>query len=156
MSVELLAALEAHDRAIRSGRPRDFTFRHQLRHDFESLIWVIVYAMMVRRKTILEATDPKVCAEYKDELNRLWGVHSHTNLGNCHGVMIFIGTNRFRTIVEDLLFPDPLEAEFFRAAMVLVRSQCDGEQITYEKLRDLFHAHVQKAEQANLPTLASA
>jgi len=106
---------------------------------------------------MLEATDPSVYTEYKEELNRLWGVHSHSKLADCHMLMIIIGIRRSRTIVEDLLFPDPLEAEFFRAAMRLVNSQGDGEKpITYEKLLDLFHTHVQKAEQASLPTLTSA
>ena len=156
MSVDLLAALGAHRRAIRSGRPGDFTFQHQLCHDFESLIWVIVYAMMVRRKTVLEATDPSVYEDYKEELDSLWGVHSHSNLAKCHSLMIYTGLRRSLTIVEELLFPDPLEAQFFRAAMRLVHSQGDDEPITYEKLQGLFQIYIQKAEQASIPTLASA
>src|SRR6266404_8653084 len=104
MSVDLLAALETHSSAS-MGEPRDFTFRHKLCHDFESLIWVIVYAMMVRRKTILVATDPSVYARYKQHLDSFWGVHSYTNLANCHEVMVSNGTRRSRGIVEELLFP---------------------------------------------------
>jgi len=156
MSLDLLAALEDHADASTPGRPGDFTFQHQLCHDFESLIWVIVYAMMVRRKAILEATDPSVYEKYKKQLDSFWGVHSHSNLMNCHEALVSAGTRRSRTIVERLLFPDPLEAQFFRAAMRLVRSQGDEEPITYEKLQALFQTHIQKAVQASQLTLASA
>ena len=157
MSVDLLAALEEHSDASMLGSPVDFTFQHKLCHDFESLIWVIVYAMMVRRKTVLMATDSRVYTKYKEHLDRFWGVHSHSNLADCRLVMLGIGAHRSRTVVERLLFTDPLEAEFFRAAMRLVSSQSERlEPITYEKLQGLFSIYIQKAEQASPPTLAPA
>ena len=153
MSLDLLSALESYSNASMTGRPRDFAFQHQLCHDFESLIWVIVYAMMVRRRTILVATNPSVYTQYKEHLDGFWGVHSYTNLVNCHEAIISAGARRSRTIVEELLFPHPLEAEFFRAAMRLLRSQGDDENpVTYEKLQGLFRTYIQKAEQASSPT----
>lgn len=157
MAVDLLSALESHGIAKMCGVPRDFTFKHKLCHDLESLIWVIVYAMMIRRKSILAATDSIVHAPYKEQLDDFWGVHSHSKIANNHEALVGVGTRPSRTIVEDLLFSDPLEAEFFRAAMRILRSQDDGEApITYEKIQDLFRTHIQKAKQANLPPLVSA
>jgi hypothetical protein len=149
MSVDLLCALEGHTDAKMCGIQRDLTFQHKLCHDFESLIWVIVYAMMVRRKNVLAATDLVVHAAYKEQLDGFWGVHSTTKLVNGHAALISAGIRRSRVIVEDLLFSDPIEAEFFRAAMRLLRSQSDDEEsITYEKVQGLFQTYIQKSEQA--------
>ena len=157
MAVDLLSALESHGIAKMCGVPRDFTFKHELCHDLESLIWVIIYAMMIRRKNILAATGSIVHAAFKEQLNDLWGVHSHSKIANSHETLISIGARPSRTIVEDLLFFDPLEAEFFRAAMRIIRSQDDDEApITYEKIQNLFRTYVQKAKQANILPLVSA
>jgi hypothetical protein len=157
MADNLLSALESRGIAKMCGRLEGFTFQHKLCHDFESLIWVIVYAMMIRRKRVLATTDPTVHAVYKKQIDRYWGVHSYSKLMDCHGALINAGSVRSRTIVEDLLFSDPFEAEFFRSAMRLVRSQAhDEEPITYEKMQTLFRTHIQKAEQATVSTLASA
>src|SRR6266404_7300261 len=101
MSVDLLAALETHSSAS-MGEPRDFTFQHKLCHDFESLIWVIVYAMMVRRKITL-AAHPSVYAQYKEHVDTFWGVHSYFNLVNCHESLASAGNRRSRGIVERLV-----------------------------------------------------
>ena len=157
MSVDLLYALENYRNAKISRTTRDFTFQLNLCHAFESLIWVIVYAMMVRRSNILAATDSKVYAAYKAELDYYWGVYSYSKLANRRDNLALAGTRRSRGVVEDLWFPDPLDAEFFRAAMRLVRSQCDGEEpITYKMMQGLFRTYIQKAEQGTFSTLATA
>ena len=157
MSIGLLYALETHGNAKICDTTRGFTFQHNLCHDFESLIWVIVYAMMVRRRNMLAATNSKVYAAYKAELDHYWGVHSYTKLANLHDNLALAGSRRSRNVVEDLWFPDPLDAEFFRAAMRLVRSQCDGEEpITYKMMQGLFRTYIQKAEQETLSTLVTA
>jgi len=157
MAVGLLCALQSHRNAKKRGRSKDFTFQHKLCHDFESLIWVIVYAMMIRRKNILMATDSRVHAAYKEELDVYWGVHSYTKLLSCHDSLIGIGTRPSHAAVEALLFSDPLEAEFFRAAMrVLVSQSMEIGPITYERIQGLFRTYIQKAEQATIPTLVSA
>jgi len=157
MAVDLLNALEIYGRAKKYSRPKDFTFQHSLCHDFESLLWVITYAMMVRRRNTLAATDSRVTVDYKEVLDGYWGAHSYFKLMNCHDGMISAGTRRTRGMVEEVLFSDPLEVEFFRSAMRLVRDQGDGEEpITYEKMQALFQTHVQKAAQATVSTLAPA
>jgi hypothetical protein len=157
MPLDLLSALERHGAAKKRGRPTDFTFQHKLCHDFESLILVIAYAMMVRNKNMLAATDPSAHRDYKEVLDDFWGVHSYTKLVNCHEALVSAGTRRSRTIAEDTLFSDPLEAEFFRAAMRLLRSQGDDEEpITYEKIQGLFRTYSARAEQATVSTLSSA
>lgn len=154
MADHLLTALEIQGKANKLGRRRDFTFQHKLCHDFESLIWVVVYAMMVRRKNILAASDPQAYEDFKGDLDRIWGVHSYEKLADGREVFIGTGTNLSRPVVEETWFPDPFEAEFFRAAMRLLRSQVhDGEPITYEKMQDIFQTYVRKAEQANVPIL---
>ncbi len=67
-----------------------------------------------------------------------------------------VGALRSRNIVEDLLFPDPLEAEFFRAAIRLLHAQVFVEEsITYEKVQRLFRTYIQQAEGATVSNLAS-
>ena len=153
--MDLLVALERQGHVKRREGLKVFPFQHELCHDFESLIWVIVYAMMIRRKNTLVLTDSSAHAEFKEHLDSYWGVHSYSRLVDCHGALINTGSIRSRVIVDDLLFSNVLEAEFFRAAMRLVRSQAhDGEPITYEKMQGLFRTYIQKAEQeqANVPT----
>jgi len=148
MSVGLLAALESHGNA---DGPRTFNFQHKLSHDFESLIWVIIYAMTIRRKNTLATTNPSKYAKYKEYLDSIWGVHSYGRLLLGHDSLVGTGCSRLRTIVEELWFPDPLEAEFFRAAMRLVRSQAqDGEPITYEKMQSLFRTYIRNEKQASV------
>ena len=156
MSLELLSALERHGTAKKRGRPTDFAFQHKLCHDFESLILVIVYAMLIRNKNRLLSTDSNAHTDYKVLLDDYWGAHSYTKLANYRGGLIAAGTSRSRTIAEDTLFSDPLEAEFFRVAMRLLRSQDDDtELITYEKLQGIFHTYIQKGSQATVSTLVT-
>ena len=157
MPMGLLSALQEHGNDKICGVLEDFTFQHELCYDFESLILVIVYAMMVRRKSILAATDSNVHAAYKAQLDDFWGAHSHSRLFSCRGALIAAASMRKHGIVEKLLFPDVLDAKFFRAAMRLVRDQAfDEEPITYKKMQDLFRTYIQMAEQANCSTLAPA
>jgi hypothetical protein len=157
MSTGLLVALERQRHIERRGGPNDFPFQHKLCHDFESLIWVIIYAMMIRRKNMLVLTDSNAHANLKEHLDSYWGAHSYSKLLDCHGALIHTGSIPSRITVDDLMFSDVLEAEFFRAAIRLVRSQAhDSEPITYEKMQGLFRTYIEKAEQADLSTLAAA
>ena len=156
MSVGLLTALENLGIAKMCGTPKDFTFQHEVFHDFESLIWVVIYAMMVRRKNTLAATDLTIHAGYKEQLDGFWGVHSYSKLANCHIALMGVGALRSRTIVENLLFTDPLEAEFFRAAMRLVHAQvfCE-DHIAFEKIQGLFRTYIQQAKEATGSNVSS-
>ena len=131
-------------RAIKS----DFTFRHRLCHDFESLIRVVVYAMMIHHKNNLAVTDPEACEEYTEALDDCWAVHSYSNLHRSHNHMIAIGCSFDSQDIVSSWFPDPREATFFREAMRLLRNQTqDGEPITYEDLYKLFKKHIQLAKE---------
>jgi len=131
-------------RAIKS----DFTFRHRLCHDFESLIWVVVYAMMIHHKNHLAVTDPDMCELYKKALDDCWSVQAYNNLRRCHNDMIFTGCSFDTQYIVSSWFPDPHEATFFREAMRLLRNQAqDGDPITYESLCKLFEKHIQLAKE---------
>jgi len=148
MANELLSALMnpglRHRQAIKS----DFTFQHRLCHDFESLIWVIVYAMMIHHKNNLAVTGAEAYGSYKEALDSCWAVHSYRNLHRSHSYMITIGCTFTCKYVVSSWFPDPREAAFFREAMRLLRSQTqDEEPITYESLCKLFKKHIQLASE---------
>ena len=71
MADNLLAALEIQGKANMLYRRHEFTFQHKPCHDFVSLIWVIVYATMARRKNVLAASDPKAHEDFKGDLDIL-------------------------------------------------------------------------------------
>lgn len=127
----------------------NFTFQHRLCHDFESLIWVVVCAMMIRRRNTLAATDQVIYRRYKEILDDCWAVHSYSNLHRSHSYMITIGCSFDSQHIVDSWFPDTCEAAFFRDAMRLLRSQTqDGEAIVYESLCTLFEKHIQLAKES--------
>ena len=149
--MDLLCALEHQELAEGRGDP---PFQHKLCHDFESLIWVIVYAMMVRRKNALALTDSRAHKAFKEYLNSFWGAYSYSSLLNCRGALILAGCRRSRKIVDSFLFPGILEAKFFRDAMRLI--SFEDEPVTYEKIQSLFQTYIQQAEKAKFCILADA
>jgi hypothetical protein len=155
MSSSLLAALMSMGRPRNRSIKSDFTFQHRLCHDFESLIWVIVYAMMIHHRNYLATTDPEMCELYRKDMDECWAGHAHSNLYRSHSFMISIGCSIDTQSVVSSSFPDPREAAFFRDAMRLVRSQHDGEPITYEGLCTLFKKHVQLAKEPRASDVVS-
>jgi hypothetical protein len=144
--------------ALRSIGPvkSDFTFQHRLCHDFESLIWVIVYAMMIHHKNYLAETDPERCELYKHAVDECWAAHAYSNLHHTHTYMISIGCAFDSQSIVSSWFPDPREAAFFRDAMRLLRNQTqDGEPIMYEGLCTLFRKHIQLAKDLGSPEVVS-
>ena len=143
MSRGLLAALEIKE----LGRDRPgFTFQHRLQHDFESLIWVVVYAMMIHNRAILASTDPEKCEWYKEVLDICWAGHAYHSFARSHSHMIMTGCCIFSQSSVQFWFPDPREAAFFRDAMRLILDRAFiGEPITYEDIRKLFKKHIQLA-----------
>jgi hypothetical protein len=140
MAGDLLAALASME--LQKDEP--FTFQHRLCHDFESLIWVVVFAMMVHHRNNLAATDPERCEAYKKTMDGCWAAHAYSNLGRCHNDMMVNGCSFSPRAIVRVWFPDPPEAAFFRDAMRLVRNQTlDGDNITYEGLCALFRKHIQ-------------
>ena len=144
MAGRLLAALKNQGR---KNHP-NFTFQHKLCHDFESLIWVVVYAMMIRHRNTLAATDQVMYAEYKETVDECWAVHSYGSVLRSQVYMIRIGCSLDYVEITSSWFPDVREAAFFRDAMRLLRNQTqDGEPIAYETLCALFKKHVQLAKE---------
>jgi hypothetical protein len=152
MAGNLLMALADQERRKNSST---FTFRHELRHDFESLIWVVVYAMMIRHRNTLAATDQAMYQEYKAILDECWAGHSYANLRRSHNDMLIVGCSYTQDTVSSW-FPDPHEAAFFRDAMRLAHGQVVfGEPISYEGLRALFKKHIQLAKEWQDSNIAS-
>jgi len=156
MAGSLLGALVELERHGNRPNTLDFTFQHRLCHDFESLIWVVVYAMMIHHRNGLAATNPEMCGIYKKDLDACWAVHAYSNLLRSQNHMIAVGcAPSFRHMAESW-FPDPREAAFFRDAMRLLRNQThDEEPITYEGLCTLFKKHIQLATEPQAPVVVS-
>ena len=153
MSNDLLSALITVNRG---GIKNDFTFQHKLCHDFESLLWVVVYAMMIRRRNILASTDSDQSALFQGDLDRCWGGRSYGHIWSSHNNMVSAGCSPRYHNVEGLWFPDPVEAAFFRDAMRLVRGQeQDDKAITYEGVCAVFQKHIQLAKEASDSTVTS-
>ncbi len=133
----------------------DSTFHHRLHHDFESLIWVVVYAMMIRHRNSLALTDPEECDEYKEVLDQCWAGHAYSNFLRSRSYMIATGCAAYRQFHLRFWFPDPREAAFFRDAMRLIRNQGDGEPITYEGLCALFKKHINLSKEPQVLDVVS-
>ena len=145
MSCGLLAALTSMKPPRNRANPADFTFQHRLCHDFESLIWAVVYAMVIHQRNILAATDPEMFELYKQDLDECWAAHAYRNLLRSYNHMMTTGLYTDSRTIVSLWFPDPPEAAFFRDAMRLIRDQREGEPITYEALCALFKKHIKLA-----------
>ncbi len=139
MARQLLNAL---DSITRRPTASGFTFQHRLCHDFESLIWVVVYAMMIHHRNSLTPTDREMCEEYKGVLDRCWAAHAYSNILTSHDHMMATGCSAYSQDTLSSWFPDPHEAAFFRNAMRLIRNQDEGEPITFEGLCALFQKYI--------------
>ena len=147
MSHRLLFALTTMQ--LDSDGPKsDFTFQHRLCHDFESLIWVVVYAMMIHHRNTLATTDPAKCERYKKALDHCWAAHAYSNLLRSHDHMTSTGCIPYSQAMMNLWFPNPPEAAFFCDAMRLIRAQTEGRPITYEGLCALFQKHIKLAQES--------
>ena len=122
------------------------TFHHGLHHDLESLLWVIVYAMMIHQRNIFAVTDSEMFESYKQDLNECWAAHAYSNVRRCHNDMMTTACSVDGLPLVSLWLPDPREAAFFREAMRLIRDQGDGDYITYERICALFRDHINLAK----------
>ena len=155
MAVDLLVALTSMKPSRNRAVTSEFTYQHRLRHDFESLIWVVVYAMMIHQRNIYAATDPDMFEDYKNSLDICWAAHAYSNLLRSHNHMIMIGCMANSQAMVNLWFPHPLEAAFFREAMRSVRNQTDGDPITFDGLCALFKKHIKLAQESRAFDVAS-
>jgi len=148
MASDLLVALMSMGRPRNRPTKSNFTFQHRLCHDFESLIWVVTYAMMIHHRNLLVATDPEMCKEYTETVDECWAGHAYRNIRRSQNDMILTGVASNSGPIVSLWFPDPREAAFFRDAMRLLLNQSLlGTHITYEGLCTLFKKHIQLAKE---------
>ena len=144
MARQLLNAL---DDMTNGPVPSDFTFQHRLSHDFESLIWVVVYAIMIHHRNSLAPTDKEGCEQYKRALDRCWAAHAYGNILISHDHMLVTGCSSYSQKTLDVWFPDRHESAFFREAMRLIRDQDEGKPITYGSLCELFKRFIHPAKE---------
>ena len=147
MSVGLLTALESMKLRTVGPTARHFDFQHRLCYDLESLIWVVVYAMMIHSRNVLASADLETREQYKNVLDVCWAVHAYSNVFMSHNHVISIGCSSYTETIVSFWFPDPREATFFREAMRLLRKQEEGEPLTYESLCALFKKHIDRAKE---------
>ena len=147
MSCDMLTALAEMELDIDGPTTSDFTFHHGLRYDLESLIWVVIYAMMIHRRITLASTNPEKCERYKKVLDLCWAGHTYSNVLRSHTYMMSIGCFVKSLPTVSSWFPDRQEAAFFRGAMHLIRDQGDGDYITYERICTLFREHMDPAKE---------
>ena len=146
MSGDLLTALQSMKFRKVGPTASHFDFQHGLCYDFESLIWVVVYAMMIHQRNIFAATDSERFELYKKELDHCWAAHAYRNLLISHDHMMVAGSIASRRSMVSEWFPDPREAAFFREAMGLIHKQGNEDYITYEGLCALFRKHINLAK----------
>ena len=146
MSRRLLVALTSVRLLRHQPTTSAFTFQHRLCHDFESLIWVLVYAMMIHQRNIFAETDSEMFEQYKEDLDGCWAGHTYYKILMIHDHMVSTGCSAHSRALVSSWFPDPQEAAFFCDAMRLIRNQDDGEPITYGGLCSLFKNHINLAK----------
>ena len=124
MSIPLLKALNKYhklvDKAIEDPTiilPPELDFVPGTGEDLESMIWVLIYAIMIHHQESLQGLDK---AEYKrDVVDAFYGSLSYSGLANEHELMAFRGFNPFSDEPEAWI-PDSAQRKWFRRAMTLV------------------------------------
>ena len=145
MAGGLLTALVKHKPGNNSAT---LTFQHKLSHDLESLIWVVVYAMMIRHRNTLATTDQVMYGKYKEIVDECWAGHSYSHLHRSHNHMFVVGCSFDSQEIVSEWFPDAREAAFFRDVAHLIHKQVIfGELIAYESLSALFQKHIRLAKE---------
>src|SRR5258706_3030944 len=148
MARRLLYSFTSVKRSRDRRTTSDFTFQHRLCHDLESLIWVVVYAMMIHQRNIFAATDSEMFELYKEGLDQCWAAHAYSNLLMSHNHMSMTGSDSECQPTVSSWFPDAREAEFFCDVMCMIlRIQTERQAITYERLCALFKKHINLAKE---------
>ena len=148
MASDLPNAMASMGRLRNPPVKSNFPFQHQLCDDFESLIWMVVSAMMTHHRNSLATTDPEMYEKYKEITDKCWAAHSYFSLTRCRNHMMATGCSLSAQGIVRVWFPDPREAALFCDVMRLLRNQLlDGELITYEGLCALFKKHIQLAKE---------
>ena len=90
--------------------------------DLESMIWVLIYAIMLHHHGSLRGSDK---ARYQRRVvDQFYGNLSYLGLSKERDVLISRGNN-LRAYGPDAWIPDPAQREWFRHAMALVKGQTE-------------------------------
>jgi hypothetical protein len=127
MSVSLLTALAEYYNLVETAVgdptivvPSELDFMPGPGDDLESMIWVLIYAMMIRYQEGLQGFKK---ARYKLKVvGQFYGSLSYSGLAKEREVMVFRGINPLSRGPEEWI-PDPAQRKWFRSAMRLVAGQ---------------------------------
>ena len=127
MSISLLDALTKHfklvEKAINNAAivvPSELDFVPGPGDDLESMIWVLIYTIMLHHHASLQGSDK---TDYKrDAIDNYYGSWSYSGLSEKRVFLMNGGTN-LRAHGPDEWIPDPAQRQWFRGAMALVEGQ---------------------------------
>jgi len=127
MSIPLLRALTIYFKLVGKAAnhrtivvPSELDFMPGPQDDFESMIWVLTYAIMLHHQETLQGSDK---VDYKrDVVDQCYGSLSYSGLANMRSLMVFHGTNHLAYEPEEWV-PDATQCKWFRRAMALVAGQ---------------------------------
>ena len=124
MSIPLLYALTNYyklvDKAAKTPGivvPPELDFVPGPQDDLESVIWVLIYAIILHHQETLRGSDK---ADYKrNVVDQFYGSLSYSGLAKERVFMVFQGSIPFADQSEEWI-PDPTQRKWFRRAMTLV------------------------------------
>ena len=127
MSIPLLGALTKYHKLVYKATldpaivvPSELDFVPGAGDDLESMIWVLIYAIMLHHQESLQGADK---ADYKrDVVDAFYGSLSYSGLAEKRDLMVFRGTNRRANQPQEWI-PDMTQCKWFRCAMTLVSRQ---------------------------------
>ena len=135
MSISLLDALTKYYKLVVKATknaaivvPPELDFVPGPADDLESMIWVLIYAIMLHHHASLQGSDK---TDYKrDVIDNFYGSLSYSGLAEKREFMIARGT-KLRAYGPDEWIPDPAQREWFRHALALVEGQ-SAKPITFD------------------------
>jgi hypothetical protein len=124
MAVELLRSqvrhLDAEKAAQQSGKegPPTLSTKREAYHDLESLLWVLVYSMMIHHYNSLQLETDR--QKYKTVIDRFFGHGSAETITEKRETMLYVTRSRASDNRIFKWFPDPDERNFFISCMTLI------------------------------------
>ena len=127
MGMSLLAALTKYYKLVGNATtdpaiviPSELDFVPGPGDDLESMIWVLVYAIMIHHQASLKGPSR---ANYKrNVVDKFYGSLSYSGLATHRDSLLLRGSNPRTSEPEDWI-PDPVQRKWFRRAMALVAGQ---------------------------------